>query len=354
MPKTLKLPNSYGSVTKLTGNRRKPYMIRKTIGYEYDETTDKLKEKRIIIGYAKTRSEALQILADYNSSPFDVELAKTTFKEVFERWSEEKYSKISHSGVLKYNAAYKSCSSLYDRTFKELKLIDLQRAIDTSGKNYPTMKDIKILFNQMYDYAIKNEICNKNFSDYVDIAKHKDKNPNKYDRTKFTDEEIKKIWKESDNNYTQILLMLIYTGVRVNELMDLKKENVFIKDQYFKVVESKTENGIRIVPIADKILPFFKWWYDNSKSEYLLQAPNSSRMLYRNYRDAYFKPIMEKYNMNHKIHDTRHTCISMLTQADVKPVTIKKIVGHSGAMSLTEKVYTHLDIQELLNAINKI
>ena len=33
--------------------------------------------------------------------------------------------------------------------------------------------------------------------------------------------------------------------------------------------------------------------------------------------------------------------------------TIKKIVGHSGAMSLTEKVYTHLDVQILVDAINK-
>ncbi len=49
-----------------------------------------------------------------------------------------------------------------------------------------------------------------------------------------------------------------------------------------------------------------------------------------------------------------HTCISMLTMANVKPVTIKKIVGHKGAMSLTERVYTHLDYKELLTAINKI
>ena len=34
--------------------------------------------------------------------------------------------------------------------------------------------------------------------------------------------------------------------------------------------------------------------------------------------------------------------------------TIKKIVGHSGAMTLTERVYTHLDIQVLIDAINKI
>ena len=33
---------------------------------------------------------------------------------------------------------------------------------------------------------------------------------------------------------------------------------------------------------------------------------------------------------------------------------IKKIVGHAGAMTLTEHVYTHLDIEALVDAINKI
>lgn len=46
--------------------------------------------------------------------------------------------------------------------------------------------------------------------------------------------------------------------------------------------------------------------------------------------------------------------ISMLTEASVDQTIIKKIVGHSGAMTLTEKVYTHFDVKELLNAINRI
>lgn len=63
---------------------------------------------------------------------------------------------------------------------------------------------------------------------------------------------------------------------------------------------------------------------------------------------------MKQLNMKQTPHDTRHTCISLLTKADVNPTTIKKIVGHKGAMSLTEKVYTHIDYQTLLDAINKI
>jgi hypothetical protein len=44
----------------------------------------------------------------------------------------------------------------------------------------------------------------------------------------------------------------------------------------------------------------------------------------------------------------------MLAEAKVDQTTIKKIVGHSGAMTLTERVYTHLDLEELVNAINQI
>ena len=63
---------------------------------------------------------------------------------------------------------------------------------------------------------------------------------------------------------------------------------------------------------------------------------------------------MKELNIDHKPHDTRHTCISLLAAAKVYQTTIKKIVGHSGAQSLTERVYTHMDINELLDAINLI
>ena len=148
--------------------------------------------------------------------------------------------------------------------------------------------------------------------------------------------------------------MLIYTGVRISELLDLKKENVHLDKQYFDVLISKTENGIRKVPIADKVLPFFEAWYHDTDSEYLLHTEDGNHFKYRNYYDSYFLPLMENLGLTQTPHCCRHTCISMLAEARVEQTIIKKIVGHSGAMTLTEKVYTHLDIEELVNAINKI
>ena len=350
----MKLPNGYGTVKKMSGKRRRPYVVKKTVGWHYDEVKDKMIQEQMTIGYAATRAEGLQMLAEYNNNPFDLKASKVTFQEVYERWSKEKFPTISHSNVKGYEASYKVCESLYRKVFRDLKLVDLQTVVDTCGKNFPTLKKLKSLFNQLYEYAMKNDICSKDYSEFVDIVKYKDKNPDKRDHNKFTKEEIERLWTLAEDPYYQIVLMLIYNGCRISEFLDLKKEDVHLDEQYFDVIASKTENGLRKVPIADKLLPFYKAWFEGSECEYLLHTPDQKHFDYRNYFDSYFTPLMEQLGFDHTPHDTRHTCISLLTEADVNPTTIKKIVGHSGAMTLTERVYTHLDIQILVDAINKI
>jgi hypothetical protein len=114
----MKLPNSYGSVTK----RRRPYIVRKTVGFHIDEKSQKVKQEFAIIGYARTKKEGLQMLADYNKNPFDLTKAKITFEEVYEKWSKQKFKTISNSNVNAYKASYKCCKSLYNR----LKICDFQ------------------------------------------------------------------------------------------------------------------------------------------------------------------------------------------------------------------------------------
>lgn len=350
----MRLPNGYGSIVKLSGKRRNPYVVRKTAGWRYDKDKDKQVQEYIIIGYAPTKADGLQMLAEYNKNPFDVSSAKITFQEIFEKWSASKFPSISDSNVKGYNASYKLCGTLYNKVFKEIKLADLQYVVDTCDKNYPTLRKLKVLFGQLYEYALKNDVCNKNYAEFVDIAKYKDRNPNRRDRNKFDKYELERIWAQQEDKYYQIVLMLIYSGVRISEMLDLLKSDVHLDEQFFDVIDSKTENGIRKVPIADKVLPFFKDWYNDTNSEYLLHTENGEQFKYRNYYDSYFVPLMENLGFDKTTHCCRHTCISMLAEAHVEQTTIKKIVGHSGAMTLTEKVYTHLDVKELIDAINKI
>lgn len=102
----MRLANGVGTVYKLSGNRRNPYIVRKTIGWEIDENTGKQKQLYLTVGYAPTRAKGLEMLMEYNKNPYDIDAAKTTFSELFERWSSEKFSTISDSNIKGYRASY--------------------------------------------------------------------------------------------------------------------------------------------------------------------------------------------------------------------------------------------------------
>ena len=344
-----KLPNGYGSVYKLSGKRRRPWVARKTTGWK-----DNGQPIYAFIGYYTTRTEALTALSDYNKDPYDIHADTMTFKELYEKWSEEHFQKISQSSVKAYSAAYKCCAPLYKMKVVDIKLDHLQRAIDSSGKNSPTLKNIKNMFGLMWDYAVVHEIVSpekRKMIHYVDITKAG--NPNKVDRAPFTREEIDKLWKaEAGNEYISVVLIMIYTGLRIGELLDLQKEDVHLEERWINIRRSKTTAGVREVPIAEKIAPLVEKWL-KKPTDMFICAGSGVPMSYYVFRDNYWKGIMDLIGMDHRPHDTRHTCVSMLTETGADPRIIRQIVGHKG-QGVTEAVYTHVDLPAKLEAINKI
>lgn len=303
-----------------------------------------------------TREKKLEIY-EFNKNPVFSDQSNATFAQVYELFrTDNPQFNFTETKKDYYRQAYRSVESIHKSIFRNLTVMDLEQAMIDSGKNYPTIKKIKVLYNQMYKYTMKNEIVGKDCSLYINLAQFRDKNPNAKQREVFTKENIDTLWKYKKDPYMQSILMLIYTGVRVGEMLDLKLEDVNLEEHTFKVMRSKTENGIRTVPIADCIYPFFENWYnmENKKCDYLLHTPAGEPFKYRNYIDAYFVPRMQEFKLLQTPHCCRHTCISLLAEAKVDPTTIKKIVGHAGAMSLTERVYTHLDPKVLIDAVNQM
>ena len=351
----MKLPNGFGTVYKLSGkNRRKPFVAKKTKGWEIDEVSGKAKQLYIVIGYYATRKEALTALAEFNANPYDIDLSRFTFEDVYTRWSDEHYPTVSESNVKGYRAAWALCEKIKKMRFVDVNLYHLQAVVDESGKNEPTLRKLKVLLGMMYKYAVIHEVVSKerNLVEYLDISKAG--NPNAHAHTRFTKEEVNRIWEVKDSNiYYSVLLMRIYAGCRIGEFLDLKKENVHLDEKYFEIIASKTNAGLRIVPIADKVFPFFEYWYNLNSCDYLITTPEGEHFTYSNYRGSYWNPLMDTIGMEHRPHDTRHTCISLLTVAKVSDKIIRKIVGHKG-QGVTEQVYTHFEIDELLDAINKI
>jgi integrase len=203
-----------------------------------------------------------------------------TFREVKERWAKIHYTTLSKSGVTAYELSWSYCKKYWEWPIKELKYKHFQDIIDdmrTKGLTYSSQKKLKNLVGQCLDFAMKNEWTDFNYAPMLQLDRHIPV----HNKVPFSEMEIRRLW-HYYNRYSgvDIVLILIYTGLRVGEFLRVEmKRDVFLEDRYFIVRESKTEAGRnRMVPIHRDILSFFK-----ARKNYEYLATNRKGQRYTNY-----------------------------------------------------------------------
>lgn len=346
----MKLPNGYGGIHKLSGNRRKPWCARKTMGWEIVDD-ERVRPLYKYIGYFKTKKEALQALAEYNANPYEIGGKEWTLGELYDEWSVKHFERVGKSAVISTSCAWKALAPLHRVKVKDLSFGLLQDVFDKSDKNRPTLTCAKSVLGQVLDYAVIHEYVGDGKRELVRHIEIKQENINKIERAVFTADEIERLWEvSSENKYFQIPLMLLYSGLRISELLELKTENVHLEDGWFSVEKSKTAAGVREIPIADKVLPFFESW---GNGDYFLENTRGNQLKYHGYMKGWWDPLMGKLKMKHHPHDTRHTFVSLLTEKGADARIIKQLVGHA-SKGVTESVYTHINIESKRKVINML
>lgn len=340
----MKNPNGYGTVYKLSGKRRKPFIARKTTGWDENG-----KQQYQTIGYYETRAKAMQALAEYNTNPYSIEVSTITFKEIFEKWKKDKFKTISKSNINGYNASFKTCEIIHDIKFVELRPTHMQEIIHTCDKGYGTLRKLKVLFNQLYKFAMANDIVSKDYSKYVDIGR----DTGETSRKPFTKKEISRLFDVvKDIDLVDTILIMIFTGLRVGELLIIKNKDIDLKNRTI-IGGIKTEAGKdRIIPISNKIYNLVVNRI-NQGYEYFISKPDNKPYKYDNYYRDNFKPVMEQLGFKHKPHDCRHTFATLMSNAGADTIALQKIIGHASYQT-TANIYTHKDIAELKRAIELI
>lgn len=351
----MKLPNGYGSVHKLPGNRRRPWRARKTIAWITDHEQGTCKQKYVTIGYYSTQSEALQALADYNANPYNLTASLITFEEVYKKWSEVHFQEIVPSAQRTWKSAFSYCKPLYQMHMRDIRVNHLEQTIRDAEVGDNTKGRMKSLFNLMYKYALKHEIVDKNYAAMCDSIK---KPKPKIVRIPFSDVEICTLWDNIEFPFTDMLLIGIYTGFRPQELAILRITDIDLQ-QYTITGGLKTNAGKnRVVPIHPTIMELVQKNYSKAKkinSEHLFNDENGQQgtwLTYDKYRGR-FNKIMKRLNMSHKPHDTRHTFITKAKAVGMDEYILKLIVGHE-ISDITEKVYTHRTLEDIRQEIEKI
>lgn len=336
----MKHPNGYGTVAKLSGNRRNPFVVRKTAGWD-----DRGYPVYLTIGYFPTREDGLMALADYNRSPYDVDKNKITVEELYKKWLDNGAGKLGKSNLASLKSAFKHCSRIHKVKYKDIRAFHMQDCIDNCGRSYSTQSAIKNLFNHLDKYAIGLDIIVRNFSQLVTA----DPVP-ETSKTPFTDDEIKSVWTIHGEEWVDSVLVFLYSGWRISELLGMKREDVDIEAGTMKGgVKTKAGKG-RVVPIHSKVFEFVKRRYDEG-NEYLFSY-NGNQVSTSQYY-IFWRGIMERLNMTHTVHECRHTFRSRLDSAGANKSCIDRLMGHSGA-GTGEKVYTHKTLEELKATIELI
>lgn len=341
-------PNGYGAIFKLTGKRRKPWAVVKTISINTG------KQKRILLGTFEKRNEAIAFLTEYNKNPYDLKTKNLSFLDVYKSFYDYQTKKVTDGTLINYRTCIKFFEPIYKLPIRDLKLYEFQKIFDDSSLSYSSLANRKALATSVYDYAIRREIIDKNTASNIEINKE---NEAVRVRTIFTEDEIKKMWEyygtmEDDKQTIGCILIMLYTSLRIGELLNLRKEDIDMSSSIktINVIKSKTKAGIRLIPLHDKIIPIVQDLLKN-QSNYLIGSPRNKLFAYAYWVAYRFNPFMTKIDMYHRAHDCRHTFITRMTAMQSDRIALRQIIGHEGK-DITEKVYTHLPIEILKKNID--
>ena len=152
---------------------------------------------------------------------------------------------------------------------------------------------------------------------------------------------------------SQILKLLLLTGCRRGEILNLKWSDVYVNEGYIQLWKTKTKKG-RIVPIVQPILEIIEKLPRLVSSPFVFPAlRNNQKSLNINTFYTFWVKVTgkAKFNENNEIepiviHSLRHTYITVAHRSGVSPWIIQALVGHINKSSITGD-YIHLNLNDL-------
>lgn len=332
--KRKKRANGAGSITKLSGNRKDPYLARKD---------------GITIGTFKTYAEADKALSRLVDTDVN-ELFNMTFQQVYEAMLPEFERKVTDGHKSNIRGRFNDCSSLHNEVYRKLRrshfLGEILR-LEEEGKAKSTVQKTMQLFSHMEAWAMGEGIIQASrIVDLSTIAVQKSvKRP-------LTDQEIEKIEKCKDRA-APITLIILGAGCRTADVFRALTEDCY--EDYF-VGGSKTKAGDRrTIMISSVGLSA----YQSLRQKAILKGCRRLMDAYdgntdqRNFVKRDLKPMLKALGIEGvTLHSLRHTMITKALESGVDKVALTQMVGHSDIE--TTKLYTHLRPEYLRQEIEKM
>ncbi len=225
---------------------------------------------------------------------------------------------------------------------------------------------LKTIMNQ----ALENEIIQVN-----KIYKTKKLKVNSKEVKAFSINDQKKIENYCLNSkeyyYSVGILLCLYTGLRIGELVALTWDDVNFKTKELNInktitrirknkewiemiIEPKTKKSIRKIPLGNEIIILLKELKKKKISKYIVSNKTGDRALIRTYQ-YFFTRIQNNLNIKEVLnfHALRHTFATRAIESGMDIKTLSEILGHSNT-SITINRYVHSLDETKKKAMNKL
>ena len=167
-------------------------------------------------------------------------------------------------------------------------------------------------------------------------------------RSPFTPEQIAALWNIQDQPNVDTVLVFIYTGFRLTELLDMKTEQVDLEQRTFQGGIKTAAGKARIVPIHPRIYPFVENWARQGH-KYLILF-DGIKIRPTSYYSRW-NEVMHRIGATGKTpHEARHTFETMLDNAHGNRKCIDMLMGHK-SRDIGNRVYNHKTLDQLRETI---
>lgn len=359
--------------------------------YVYNGKRKTMKQKK---GETKTafKARVTETKSQKNNGTL-IEKSNDTFISILENYVEQK-----HKDGITSDRSYKrdletikqiknTCINFIDKPIQKIKIEDIEDCKESIRKySNSVINKIWTQINKTFQIAYSRRKIPFNIMLDETLKKPISKKPEKPVEALTIDEENKLIDilnnQEINHKYRNIILLQLYTGMRIGEILALSKDCIDLKNntltvyrtltqdlqykaimgEHTKTFKKKTgiDNGKRTFPMNNKVKNvitevlkdkttniYSLLFWDYSKNHYITPGEINS----------YLTRINRKYNIcssSLHSHRLRHTFITRCVENGIFPKVIQNLVGHVQGSSITSDVYTSISNDFMIRELEKI
>ena len=329
--------------------------------------------KRKIVSFtAPTKGEVQRKIREFLAAKEAGEIVIQTRGKEFSYWAdlwyEDHKSQVQPSTYSGYKYTLNLLKDGFDgRMITDIKTVAINKFLNglaEEGCSVSKISKCRAMLIQIFDFAESNEAVKRNPARLAKVMRDMDKAETKKDA--FRDEEVKRLREKlPKDKLGHSIRLLLGSGLRVQELLALKKEDIAEDGSMLEVKRAvkmvdgkavlgttKSKAGMRVVPIPESYRESALYLRSHC-GEALIWCSGHKNLVYGvgTFRKWYYRALKDVGGVRLlSPHNCRHTYVSRLEEKGVPMEQIARLVGHTKIT--TTDGYLHVQAKALQAAVD--